>query len=52
VVFIEIAYLEGEEQPYIEEEVDFDSDALKIKVRHDFGAGVVDHVAGYKNDGN
>jgi hypothetical protein len=51
VALIEIAYLEGEEQPYIEEEVDFDSDALKIKVRHDFGAGVVDHVAGYKNAG-
>ncbi len=51
VALIEIAYLEGEEQPYIEEEVDFDSDALKIKVRHDFGAGVVDHVAGYKNPG-
>lgn len=52
VALIEIAYLEGEEQPYIEEEVDFDSDALKIKVRHDFGAGVVDHVAGYMNEGD
>ncbi|WP_284152042.1 hypothetical protein [Desulfofustis limnaeus] len=51
VALIEVAYLEGEEQPYIEEEIDFDSDALKIKVRHDFGAGLVDHVAGYKNGG-
>lgn len=48
---IEVAYLEGEEQPYIDEELDFDSDALKIKVRHDFGAGVVDHIGGYKNPG-
>ncbi len=48
---IEIAYLEGEEQPYIDEELDFDSDALKIKVRHDFGAGVVDHIGGFKNSG-
>lgn len=48
---IEIAYLEGEEQPYVDEELDFDSDALKVKVRHDFGAGVVDHVGGYKNAG-
>ncbi len=48
---IEVAYLEGEEQPYIDEELDFDSDALKIKVRHDFGAGVVDHIGGYKNAG-
>lgn len=48
---IETAYLEGEEQPYVDEELDFDSDALKVKVRHDFGAGVVDHVGGYKNPG-
>lgn len=48
---IEAAFLEGEEQPYVEEMVDFDSDALKIKVRHDFGAGVVDHIGGYKNPG-
>lgn len=48
---IEVAYLEGEQQPFIDDEIDFDSDALKIKVRHDFGAGVVDHVGGYKNPG-
>ncbi len=48
---LEVAYLEGEEQPYIDEELDFDSDALKIKVRHDFGAGVVDHIGAYKNAG-
>ncbi len=51
VPLIEAAYLEGEEQPYVEEIVDFDSDALKIKVRHDFGAGVVDHIGGFKNPG-
>lgn len=49
--FIEVAYLEGEEQPYVEEQVDFNSDALVIKVRHDFGAGVADHVGAYKNAG-
>ena len=48
---IEVSYLEGEEIPYVDEELDFDSDALKIKVRHDFGAGVVDHIGGYKNAG-
>jgi len=51
VALIEVAYLEGERQPYVEDTVDFDSDALKIKVRHDFGAGAVDPVAGYKNAG-
>jgi len=48
---IEVAYLEGEEQPYVDETIDFDSDSLKIKVRHDFGAGLVDHVGAYFNDG-
>lgn len=48
---IEAAYLEGEEQPYVEEQIDFNSDALVIKVRHDFGAGIVDHVGAYKNPG-
>lgn len=48
---IEAAFLEGEEQPYVDQEIDFNSDAMMIKVRHDFGAGVVDHVGGYKNPG-
>ena len=48
---IEVSYLEGEEQPYVEEMLDFNSDALITKVRHDFGAGVVDHVGTYKNIG-
>ncbi|MGI6655253.1 MAG: Mu-like prophage major head subunit gpT family protein [Desulfobulbus sp.] len=51
VPFIECAWLEGEEQPYIEEQIDFDSDSLMIKVRHDFGAGIIDHVGAYKNVG-
>jgi len=48
---IEVSWLEGEEQPYVEEMIDFNSDALITKVRHDFGAGVVDHVGAYKNIG-
>lgn len=48
---IEVAYLEGEEQPYIEDTVDFDTDSLKIKVRHDFGAGLVDWVGVRKTAG-
>ncbi len=51
VATIEAAYLEGEANPYVDQEIDFDSDALKIKVRHEFGAGVVDHVGIYKNAG-
>jgi len=49
---IEAAYLEGEEEPFVDEMVDFNSDSLIIKVRHDFGAGVVDHVGAYKNAGS
>jgi len=45
---IEAAYLMGNEQPYVEEMIDFDSDALVTKVRHEFGAGVVDHVGASK----
>lgn len=48
---IEVSWLEGEQMPYVEEMVDFNSDALVTKVRHDFGAGVVDYVGGYKNAG-
>ncbi len=48
---IEVAYLEGEEQPYIDEQIDFNSDALVIKVRHDFGAGLIGHEGAFKNPG-
>ncbi len=48
---IEVAYLEGEEKPYIEEEPTFERDGIGIKCRHDFGAGVMDHVGMYKNPG-
>lgn len=48
---IEVAWLMGEEQPYIEEETVFNTDALGIKVRHDFGAGVVDYVGAVYNEG-
>lgn len=48
---IEVAYLEGEEQPFIDDEVEFSSDSLIIKVRHDFGAGLMDHRGIFKNPG-
>lgn len=51
VALIEVAWLEGEEQPFVDQEIDFNSDAMIIKVRHDFAAGVADHVSGYKNPG-
>ncbi|EGJ50242.1 hypothetical protein [Desulfocurvibacter africanus] len=48
---IEVAYLDGNENPYVEEREEFTRDALGIKIRHDFGAGVMSHRAFYKNPG-
>jgi len=48
---IEVAYLDGNEQPYMAEHEEFSTDAIGMKVRHDIGAGVMDHVGFYKNPG-
>ncbi len=48
---IEAAYLMGDAQPFIDDEVEFASDSLVVKVRHDFGAGVVDYAGINKNAG-
>lgn len=40
---IEVAFLEGEEAPVIEEEIDFDTDGLKMKIRHTTAAKAIDH---------
>lgn len=40
---VEMAFLEGEETPVIEEETDFNSDALHMKVRHTFNAKAIDY---------
>lgn len=44
-------YLEGEEGAYIDTRIDFKSDALELKVRHDFAAGVADYRGIVKNAG-
>lgn len=48
---IEVAWLEGEEQPYVDSEVEFGTEALSTVVRHDFGCGIVDHVGAVYNAG-
>lgn len=45
-------YLTGHEGPQMRTEVDFDTRALKVAVDLDFGAGAVDHVGAYLNEGN
>jgi len=47
----EYAYLEGEGGVAIETRMGFDVDGMEIKVRHDFGAGVIDYRGMYKNAG-
>jgi len=46
---IEYAYLEGNESVQFEEEVDFDTDGILMKARHDFGAKAIDHRGLFKN---
>lgn len=48
---IEVAYLEGQQGPMIDEQVDFDSKGLKLSVLHDFGAKALDWRGMYKNAG-
>lgn len=48
---IEYAYLEGNEGPVLDSEVEFGTDGLSMKVRHDFGAGCLDHRFAVRNAG-
>lgn len=45
------AYLAGQTAPTVEEHTEFRPDVLSMKVRLDFGVGVIDHRALYKNPG-
>ena len=48
---IEVAYLDGREAPYTEQETMFERDAIGYKVRHDLGVGVMDWRGFFKNPG-
>lgn len=48
---LEYALLEGYDEPFTETRTGFDVDGIEFKVRHDFGAGWVDHRGWYKNNG-
>ena len=45
------AYLAGQARPYIEENNEFIRDVMSLKCRLDFGVGVIDYRAAYKNLG-
>lgn len=48
---IEIARLRGESGPVISQKEGFEVDGLKLKVRYDFGAKVLDHRGFYRSTG-
>lgn len=48
---IEIAYLDGNRQPEIFEDEDFNSDGIKYKIRQCMGVGLMDHRGMYMNPG-
>lgn len=49
---IEYCYLEGEEGAYMETRQGFDVDGVEMKVRLDFGAGVIDYRGLYRSSGS
>jgi hypothetical protein len=46
---IELAFLQGEESPVLENEWDFDKDAYRYKIRQTFGVKAIDWRGLYKN---
>lgn len=48
---LEVAFLDGQEEPLIESEEDFDSKTMKMKVTHVVAAGAIDYRGAYKNAG-
>lgn len=48
---VEVAFLDGNEQPTLTEHEEYKSDAIVWKVRHIFGAGIMDFRGFYKNSG-
>jgi hypothetical protein len=48
---IEVGFLDGNQQPYIEQEMNFNSDGMAVKVRYDYGVAAVGWRGAYKNAG-
>jgi len=48
---IEVAFLNGDQEPFLESEQGFDVDGMRLKVRLDYGVAAVDFRGGYKNPG-
>ena len=48
---IEVTYLNGVEDPYLESRQGFDVDGMEFKIRHDYAASILDYKAMFKNVG-
>ncbi len=48
---VEMAFLEGEESPVVEEEDEFDTDCRKVKVRQNAAAKAIDYKGMVRSDG-
>ena len=48
---MEVAFLQGNQTPYLEEKEGWSRDGVEYKVRFDFGVGLMDHRGLYKNAG-
>jgi ATP-dependent Clp endopeptidase proteolytic subunit ClpP len=51
VAAFEVVFLDGIEEPYVDEAIDWDTDSMKFKVRMDYGIAIGDWRAAYKNAG-
>jgi ATP-dependent protease ClpP protease subunit len=51
IAAFEVVFLDGVQEPFVDEMVDFDTDSMKFKVRLDYGIAIGDWRAGYKNVG-
>jgi hypothetical protein len=47
----EIVFLDGNETPFVDDAIDFDTDALKFKIRLDYGVAPGDWRGAYRNVG-
>lgn len=48
---IEVAFLDGEQEPFIDEEIEFMTDNMNMKVRLDYGLAAIDFRPTFKNEG-
>lgn len=47
----EVVFLDGNQEPFLDDMVDFDTDSMSFKVRLDYGVAIGDWRGGYKNAG-